>query len=323
MAPEFPAVDIALATYQGARYLPEQLASFAAQDYPSVRLRVSDDGSSDATLGLVRAAAPRLGVRVANTAARKGILRNFEQAIRLCDAPYVALSDQDDVWDCRKISRSMELMRVLERKYGRDVPLLVFCDIAVVDSTLRTINPSFFQTTRKSADARDFRDFALNNHVPGCAMLMNRTLLDHAMPFPDVAIHDHWLIQVAALLGEIGHVPVPLIQYRQHGANSIGLGAVGKPMAARIRMRLSAIIDRPHRWREQADAIRASLHHLAIRYGPALKPADAQLIDAILHPSGAGNLHALLKDARTGERLVDYWGVLRSLGAGPGRRRGC
>lgn len=317
-----PAVDIALATYQGARYLPEQLASFAAQDYPIVHLRVSDDGSADETLALVRAADPRLEVRVADTTARKGILRNFEQAILLCDAPYVALSDQDDVWDPRKISLSMEQMAALERVHGRDMPLLVFCDIEVVDAALRTIDASFFQSTRKSADAREFRDFVLNNHVPGCAMLVNRALLDRALPFPDVAIHDHWLIQTAALLGKIGHVPVPLIKYRQHGANSIGLGAAGKSAAARVKAQVSAMVDRPHRWRQQASAVRASLHHLAARYGASLRPADADLIDAVLESSSPRRLHALLKHARTGERAIDYWGALLNLRATRGSPRG-
>lgn len=312
-------VDIALATYNGARYLPEQLASFAQQTYPHIRIYVSDDGSSDDTLGVIAAAQNQLDILIAPLDPQRDIVRNFENALRCTEAPYIALSDQDDVWDPRKISLLQKCVARLEARYGKSVPALAFCDLAIVGENLDVINASYFRSSIKSGQATFFRDFVINNHVPGCAMLMNRALLNLALPFPKVDIHDHWLIQVASLFGHIGHVDMPLVQYRQHGSNSIGLAHVGERKAAKALRFLtslpSELVTRQRTWAKQAGSIYNSMAQLRARFGNCLPPDDREIIDAILDRADARRINRLLRSAKHGDRWMDYRGVLRALAA--------
>lgn len=314
---ETPRVDIALATYNGARFLPEQLDSLAAQTWPSIRLWVSDDGSHDNTLQVVEEWRNTLDVHVAPMEPQRDITRNFENALRFTDAPYIALCDQDDVWDSRKIALLQAKVAVLESRYGKDTPAVAFCDLSIVDEALKVINESHFESSIKSGEASKFRDFVLNNHVPGCAMLMNRALLDIALPFPPIDIHDHWLIQIAAIFGHIGYVDLPLVQYRQHGSNSIGLARVGESSLAKAFRILTTLpfelIARRRTWTKQAAAVRNNMAQLRNRFGDRLPEEARTIVSAILDTTDVGRIKRVLAGARHGERAIDVFGVLRAL----------
>ncbi|KQN33770.1 hypothetical protein ASG37_16615 [Sphingomonas sp. Leaf407] len=314
---EPPRVDIALATYNGARFLPEQLDSLAAQTWPAIRIWVSDDGSSDDTLQVIEGRRGTLDLHVAPIDPQRDITRNFQNALRCTDAPYVALCDQDDVWDPRKIALLQAKVAGFEAQYGKHVPALAFCDLAIVDETLGVINASYFRSSIKSGEASDFRDFVLNNHVPGCAMLMNRALLDIALPFPLLDIHDHWLIQLAAIFGHIGHVDVPLVQYRQHGSNSIGLARAGEGRIAKALRLLTTLpaelTARQRTWTKQAAAVRNNMAQLRGRFGDRLPEEACTIVNAILGPPDVGRIKRALAGARHGDRGIDVHGVLRAL----------
>lgn len=317
-------VDIALATYNGSRFLRPLLESLESQQQVSVRIVASDDGSMDDTLDVLRRPEATVPVVIVPGKPCGNILRNFENAIQATDAPYVALSDQDDVWDPRKLELLLARVRAIEESRGEQTPVLVFCDLEIVNRDLRVVSASFFESTLKSSRASLFRDFVLSNHVPGCAMLMNRALIDLALPFPEVDIHDHWLIEVAALFGAVEYVDQALIKYRQHGSNNIGLGASGRGGFDRIRSMFTTVprqvIDRRKRWLKQADSIRRNMEALKIRFGETIPTAEMVLIDAIL----AGNsrtVHRALRYACTGERKLDYWGLLRAISLSAGSAR--
>jgi glycosyltransferase involved in cell wall biosynthesis len=217
-------ISIALATYNGALYIDALLASLAAQTHKNFELVISDDGSTDDTISIINRFQAVLDIKLNPDCTKKGILRNFENALNGCFSNYIALCDQDDVWEPQKLALLLEGAQQLEHTIGVDKPVLIFSDLEIVDENLKTIDASFFHHTLKSSRARVFEDFLLGNHVPGCAMFFNRALLRTALPFPAVDIHDWWLIQVAALKGALGFVDKPLIKYRQHSGNSIGLG---------------------------------------------------------------------------------------------------
>ena len=310
-------VDIALATYNGMPYLEELLASLEAQSAPGLRVVASDDGSSDATLACLERQRAGLPIILAGGEPRGNILRNFENALKATSAPYVALCDQDDVWDHEKVAVLLERVRQAEARLGPGVPVLAFCDLEVVDRDLGTISPSLFGATRKTGAARRFRDYVLNNHVPGCAMLMNRALLEKALPYPALDIHDHWLIQIAALYGAVEFVDRPLIKYRQHGANNIGLGSAGRTPLQRaiatVTVMPRQLAARASLWRKQAASIRRNMAALRDRFGDTIPDAgDRETIRAVLAGDRQG-MQACLGEALTGERTVDYYGVLWTL----------
>ncbi len=312
-----PTVDIAMATYNGAPYLDDMLDSIAAQTHSNMRLFVSDDGSSDGTLAVIARHAGALDITQLPSTPRKGVLRNFETALAATSAPYVALCDQDDFWLPDKLALLQSRLSDLEALHGRDFPLLVFSDIEVVDSRLARLKPSMYQQSIKSAGARTFADYFFSSHVPGCAMMVNRALLDLALPFPAVEIHDWWLIQLATLFGKIDYVDRPLIKYRQHAGNAIGLGgAAGNPWLGRLQKLASPLTfldKRRTKWRQQVVAIRKAL--LALDgFGPALPETGRHFVEAGLTHPDAARLKRLLAGAKAGEWPLDQRAIIHLLG---------
>lgn len=220
-------VNIALATWNGARFLPALLESIAKQTYPHWKLITRDDGSTDATREIVRAFACRFEGRVEiieDGDSRLGAARNFEAAVKRCDAPYIAFADQDDVWLPSKLALTCQRCAELERWYRGEMPLLVHTDLQVVDQSLAVIAPSFAELMRLDPiGGGELKRLLVRNVVTGCTMLVNRALIDLAIPIPDaVPIHDWWFALVATCLGKVEFVEAQPILYRQHGENAIG-----------------------------------------------------------------------------------------------------
>ena len=152
-----------------------------------------------------------------------GPSKNFWRALSLCKSDYVAFCDQDDTWDKEKLSILMSRMISIESESDNPTPILVYSDLNIVDENLNVMSNSFFKTTGKYPNCSDPRDFIVSNHIPGCAMLMNRALIDRAGALPDgVRMHDWWIALVASLAGKMSYVERPLVNYRQHANNAVG-----------------------------------------------------------------------------------------------------
>lgn len=224
-----PLVDILLATYNGARYVQAQLDSLFAQTHANFRLLVSDDGSTDATVAIIREFARRQESGrlrwVPNPGAGRGPARNFEtlMAASLADgaARWALFCDQDDVWLPGKIECLVQAMTALEG--GDDaLPCLVHSDLRVVDEHLDTIADSFIRQQRIEVSAMSLPVLLGVNHVTGCAMMVNRALLALALPLPPEAVMHDWWCALLSCQGRRRFVPDPLVLYRQHGANQVG-----------------------------------------------------------------------------------------------------
>jgi len=232
-----PLVDILLATYNGAKYLPEQLASLEAQTHTDWRLIVRDDGSDDGSLDLVRDWAVDMRrdlVVLEDEDTRLGPAQSFGRLMARSDAPYFAFCDQDDFWRANKVERLLDEMRMLENEFGKSTPLLVHCDLAIVDANLNFTGNLFWEqahistvsVARLDSDRRARAGLLLQNVVTGCAALGNSALRLRATPQPnDVHVHDWWVALIAAHFGAVRGVQEPLVEYRQHGANAIGAKA--------------------------------------------------------------------------------------------------
>lgn len=303
MSADFPQVEIALATYNGACFLSEQLASLAAQNWPALAIVVADDGSTDATPAILASFDAR-PLRVVARAGGRGVRDNFAAALSATVAPYVFLSDQDDSWDAEKVPAMMMRLRELERIHGVDHPILVTCDLAITDRDLQPTGGSWFATTSKSANAHDLADLILTGHVPGCAMAMNRALLQRALPIPEPAyIHDWWLALVAAAHGTIGHVDRALTLYRQHGANTLGAAtSLSSPMAkamSLLRAPLSGLRRQRDFYVAQARVADGNLAALRAAFGEEFPVPERRLLDAFAR-GGWWRRYRALRRARTG-----------------------
>lgn len=221
-------LSVALCTYNGEQYLKEQLESFANQSLLPDELVVCDDGSSDGTIEILQMfslCAP-FEVKVIQNEKSLGIVKNFSKAIEYCSGEYIAISDQDDIWMYEKLKETVGLLKVMEKKYGKEFPLLVHSDLTVVDVDLNILNESMMKSQHienEDIPSRALGTLLANNYVTGCTVVINKALKNLSLPIPREAImHDRWLALVAASSGKIGFVDQPLILYRQHGNNQVG-----------------------------------------------------------------------------------------------------
>jgi glycosyltransferase involved in cell wall biosynthesis len=223
------ALYIVLATYQGARYLPEQVESIRRQSRTDWRLLVRDDGSTDATPRLLRqlAAEDDRITLIDDGGQRYGAAGNFAvlmERARRDGAEYLFFADQDDVWRPDKLRRQLEAIQQAEGNAAERVPCLAYSDLTVVDDRSQTIHPSFLRHSRLVHGGRAPLGTLLGrSFVLGCACAVNRPLLEFALPLPETAaMHDWWLAISAAATGRVVGLAEPLVRYRRHGGNSSG-----------------------------------------------------------------------------------------------------
>lgn len=223
-------IAIALCTYNGERYLEEQLESLGRQSLAPAEVVVCDDQSTDGTLKILntfKKTAP-FPVRVYLNEERLGVVRNFSKAIELCKEGYVATCDQDDIWLPDRLAITGRAMRKAESEYGQDTPLLVHSDLKLADAGGNIIAPSFIKKARISfVEEEPLKNLLVQNFVTGSTVLVNRALLDAVTPIPVSAVmHDRWLALGAAALGRIISLAEPTVIYRQHECNLVGWKAL-------------------------------------------------------------------------------------------------
>jgi len=224
-----PDISVALCTRNGARYLPAQIRSICTQEPLPREIIVSDDGSSDDTLAVVRetidlcGVADRISLRVFSNTPPLGVTRNFEQAVRACSHALIVLCDQDDVWHPGRLARMAAQFE------ARPDLLLLHTDARLVDADLQPLGSTLFhalevQPAELEAISRGdaFSVLLRRNLVTGATTMFRRTLLDAALPFAPEWVHDEWLAAIAAATGRMDVLPEPTIDYRQHASNQIG-----------------------------------------------------------------------------------------------------
>jgi hypothetical protein len=222
-----PLVWILLPTWNGARFVGEQIASIQQQSIGDWRLLVRDDGSTDGIGDIIdrlAASDPRIE-RLPDASANAGVIANVSELMTAAlqrGARRVMLADQDDVWLPHKIANSLALLDQ-EQGADRDRPVLVHTDLTVVDEQLHEVAPSFLRYQRKRHEPVDpLGALLVTNFVTGCTTLFNDALLKLATPVPaEAPMHDWWLASCAAAAGTIRFHPGSTVLYRQHGANTL------------------------------------------------------------------------------------------------------
>ncbi len=223
--------SIAMCTYNGEKYVREQLESIVEQTLQPDEIVICDDCSKDRTVEIVRETLKDWSGswRLVCNEENLGFKKNFEKAISLCQGDIIYLSDQDDVWDIRKLEIVDEVFR------SHPEAVAVWHDAELVDAKLRPLDLSFWRDTVKFDCKKflrgDYSQILDGNVAQGCACAFRRKVFDAAVPFPVDAFHDEWLFLVSLLLGEVVPVPEVLLKYRQ-ADNVMG----GIPMTLKERI---------------------------------------------------------------------------------------
>lgn len=216
-------IDILLATYNGEKYLKEQLDSILNQTYSNFRLLISDDCSKDSTKEILKEYEKKDNrIKVFFQEKNLGYVKNFEFLLTKVENEIYALSDQDDVWNKEKIEKTYNKLK----KENAD---LVFTDLEIVNEKLETINSSFNNYMYLSRKIKkyytDYRLQYLYNCITGCTLMSKKKFLDKIIPIPmqsKYIIHDTWIGIIVSLNGKISYLNETTIKYRQHGNNQVG-----------------------------------------------------------------------------------------------------
>jgi glycosyltransferase involved in cell wall biosynthesis len=218
-----PLISVVLATYNGSKYLRDQLDSIYQQTYKNIEVIVCDDQSTDGTKEILKAYKQSHQLKYYINEKRLGVVQNFAKAISLSTGDYIALSDQDDVWLPEKLELSFKKIRELEQRYSKQKPLLVYTDLAVVDEDLKSISPSYWRHMRLNQKNLALNRILVENFMTGCTALMNRATAEMALPIPGEALmHDVWFLLVAFCFGKTAYLEKQTILYRQHSNNVVG-----------------------------------------------------------------------------------------------------
>jgi rhamnosyltransferase len=221
-------IVIALASFNGADFLREQLDSVVAQTEQGWNLLIRDDGSTDNSVAIIQDYAKqdeRIRLITDGLTSSHSALGNFSillQAALTHGAEYIFCCDQDDVWEPDKLKLECAHLKQLE---GESVtPSLVHHDLRVVSESLELIADSFVRMMQlQPSDQHNPQRLVSRNEVTGCSMACNRALLEIALPISGQAVmHDWWLGLHAAFFGHLAFMPERLLKYRQHKKNTIG-----------------------------------------------------------------------------------------------------
>jgi glycosyltransferase involved in cell wall biosynthesis len=221
-------VDIILATYNGGKYLAEQIDSIVSQTYGNWRLIIHDDGSQDQTVDIIKEYQhdyPAKIILVDDGIKGLGVKSNFAHLMSLATSDYIMFCDQDDIWHDDKIAISLELMSRIESSVGASTPVGVFSDLEVVGEDLRPIAQSMWTYIRVSPRlAESIIYLAIRNCIIGCTLMINKHALKLSLPIPNEAVMHDWWIGLVILKNGGYLLPIahPTAKYRQHGLNVVG-----------------------------------------------------------------------------------------------------
>lgn len=229
-------IGVAIITFNGIKYLPEQLDSITTQTRPVHHIVISDDRSTDGTWEYLETWAQQTAIRVTliRNEVQLGLGRNFEQAIAAVEADIIFTCDQDDVWMPDRVAL---LTQVFEQHPS---VLLVHTDATLVDAGGRDLGTTLLGELELSAAERSaihsgnaFAVYCRRNVVTGATAAIRSGLLRLALPFPTNLYHDAWLGLLAAAAGEVRLLDNRTIHYRQHGNNLVGVKKLGPWMEFR------------------------------------------------------------------------------------------
>lgn len=217
-----PKIEILMATYNGEKYVGEQIDSIIHQTYENWKLLIRDDNSTDKTLEILKEYEKkdkRIKV-IEDKKGNLGFVKNFEELLNCSNEQWVMFSDQDDYWVENKIEKYVATLNMNYNDiFGR--PVLVHSNSFICDDNLEIIENEFINSRIASKYNED--SYYFTYFVQGSTVLINREIIDLALPFSkNVTVHDRYFHLLAEFLGKRIFINESLIKYRQHSNNKIG-----------------------------------------------------------------------------------------------------
>jgi len=238
-------IEIILSTYNGEKYIREQLDSIIRSSFKNWHISISDDCSTDSTCDILREYVQKYSGRISLhiNESNMGYTANFLSALKRAakevendgDQTYFMFCDQDDVWLKDKLYLTLKAMKRLERKIGTVKPSLIFTDAVLAGSDLSYINNSFYKAGRRNVRNLSVSRLLIENRCIGCTIMMNRALVDMiGDKYDNIRYHDWWVALIASAFGGIRFLRVPTLLYRQHGGNQVGQGGFASYVKTRM-----------------------------------------------------------------------------------------
>jgi glycosyltransferase involved in cell wall biosynthesis len=200
-------ISVVIATYNGEKFIKEQIASILKQVDDDAEIIVSDNGSTDETIEIIKSFDDK---RITLTYCLvKGVIPNFENGLNKASGNIIFLSDQDDVWLDDKVQVTKEYLQQYD---------LVMSDCKIVDDSLNVLFNSFYiQTNAGKGLVKNL----LSNTYHGCCMAFKKELLELSLPFPkNIPMHDIWISFVGEIFFSCYFIPKPLLLHRRHHQNA-------------------------------------------------------------------------------------------------------
>lgn len=224
-------ISILLSTYNGEKYLADQLESILHQSYSGWVLYIRDDGSIDQTVAVIKGYQKKYPEKIIffEDDLSLGVKGSFFKLLANVESDFYMFCDQDDIWLPGKVEHAIASITALAG-YKGEVPCLLFTDLTVVDSELKVISPSFWRLQSLIPEiSEDWQSLLSQNVVTGCTTIFNdRAKYVCLENFPGFeCLHDHWLAVCVSKFGRIGWNRDSHILYRQHASNVAGARKFG------------------------------------------------------------------------------------------------
>lgn len=222
-------ISVCMATFNGEKYIKNQIESILNQTKEVDEIIVSDDGSTDKTIEMLKAYGEKIIV-IKNK--DKGVINNFENALKHCSGDYIILSDQDDIWKDNKVE---VLVKWLEK---RD---LVLHNADIIDGNGELIeNKKYYEINKPKVTL--IKGLYKNSYI-GCCMGFNRKILNLSIPINrSCGMHDIWIGNIAKIFGKIEVIDDVLISYRRHGNNVTQMDAPSKnTLYIKMKLRIGLV----------------------------------------------------------------------------------
>lgn len=224
-------ISVCIATYNGERYIRQQIESIVCQLNVDDEIIVSDDGSTDGTLDIVKGIGDKR-IKIIEGPGRKSPILNFECALKASKGDFIFLSDQDDVWKPDKVEICMKWLKTYH---------CVVSDAEVTNNRLKPLYPSLYDIMQVR-QGRIYNTIWKNGYT-GCCMAFRRNVLEASLPFPkNIPMHDIWIGNVAAYKYNVIFIPDRLIHFRRH-ENTISCNGKGSKFTIwqQMKFRLNII----------------------------------------------------------------------------------
>lgn len=210
-------ISIAMATFNGERYIKEQIDSILSQSISNIELIICDDMSTDKTIDIIKSFDDSR-IKLYINEFRLGVSRNFEKAISLCTGDYFALADQDDIWVNNKLEIQLNKYKYL-REYNKQKPLLIYHDLTLIDATGNITDQSLWQKLNFKNKNSIPHKILINIHT-GCTFFFDKVSRDYYLPLLSYdLLHDHQIAIITFLQGELYPLEQQLVRFRRHNSN--------------------------------------------------------------------------------------------------------